>query len=674
MQMHVRVVVIAVVATLLLATLLLCTTTAEGWTTRRRRGACAIYNTLGQATLFQNFDPYVDYSNATFTTVLRAFQREAIISNLAHPLLPPRSVVDVSAAQQRQVWQRVTEVVLRALNAFIQRGTREGTLPAHRHVAEEVPPPFRRTAFCPVQFTVSRLEWLEVLHRPHKTYGFQVEWVLTRRRAAGQGAAAWRVQRVRIRGNVPQEQLELATGGAPQGARHADLQHAHAHTVMRPPTRVRQLLQERHDREYADVLQSQHYCVDQPQYTRRLTCIADKDEFGRPKPRGTWDRPCRTNDECPFYEANQNYPNQRGGCRNGRCEMPINVRRIGFRQYDRRDAYQPFCHNCKNAGFSCCASQAARKDPVYSQLVSPDYVFSGDQLARSRHADMLRERGMVVHPKIVAIVPTDVFQDYTAFLGKRDPRLVTDFYGTRRDVAELILLQRALYLGGSTTDISIQEGELTYLAIKETLTASDTIHMSGTTVWQVDFVDDAQDVRLSDPLVRVGEFEAGIYMLPERAKRVQTPADVRNLEFVSSKQWTVDWRTLRDLKPRAVFDVPQWHTMTQMVTSGRVDALLAPFQSTPQMELVLQEDGKKGGKGDSTAPRKRTVLHPVRGIKMGLSGSRHFAIANNPGSKKVLFQLNAGLQRMRKDEEIVNAYRESGFFHSRVRRWKKLPA
>ena len=144
-----------------------------------------------------------------------------------------------------------------------------------------------------------------------------------------------------------------------------------------------------------------------------------------------------------------------------------------------------------------------------------------------------------------------------------------------------------------------------------------------------------------------------------------TVSDIRNMTFVSSKQWTVDWKTLEDLAPRAVFDTAQWADMTQMVFSGTVDALLAPFQSAEGMKLDITDD----------AGKTQTML-PVQGYKIGLSGTRHFAVANNPGSKKLLFQLNAGIQEMRKmrgGDAISRAYRECGFFNSAVRKWRRLP-
>ena len=95
---------------------------------------------------------------------------------------------------------------------------------------------------------------------------------------------------------------------------------------------------------------------------------------------GVWDKPCVNNQECPFYKANKNYSNRRGGCINGYCEMPKNIKRVGYKYYDTKN--KPFCHNCKNKDclgeecFTCCEEQYDRKK--YPFLKSADFVFEND--------------------------------------------------------------------------------------------------------------------------------------------------------------------------------------------------------------------------------------------------------------------------------------------------------
>ena len=96
---------------------------------------------------------------------------------------------------------------------------------------------------------------------------------------------------------------------------------------------------------------------------------------------GVFDKPCNNNNECPFYKKNKNYENNRGGCVKGFCEMPLNIERVGYKNY--RTNTKPFCHNCNIDGclgddcFTCCEEQ--KNDP---NLNSPDYMFNNDSLER----------------------------------------------------------------------------------------------------------------------------------------------------------------------------------------------------------------------------------------------------------------------------------------------------
>ena len=96
---------------------------------------------------------------------------------------------------------------------------------------------------------------------------------------------------------------------------------------------------------------------------------------------GVWDKPCEKNTDCPFFKSNRNYDNERGGCINGYCEMPINVKRRGYQYYDSSEP--PFCHNCEREGcfgadcFTCCQEQATNKFK-YPKIKSPDFMFLND--------------------------------------------------------------------------------------------------------------------------------------------------------------------------------------------------------------------------------------------------------------------------------------------------------
>lgn len=73
-----------------------------------------------------------------------------------------------------------------------------------------------------------------------------------------------------------------------------------------------------------------------------------------------WDRRCTSHAECPFFEKND--ASYRGGCSNGYCEMPLNVKRTSYRTYELSDSSYPFCKGCKESlskedMLACCKSR-----------------------------------------------------------------------------------------------------------------------------------------------------------------------------------------------------------------------------------------------------------------------------------------------------------------------------
>jgi hypothetical protein len=111
---------------------------------------------------------------------------------------------------------------------------------------------------------------------------------------------------------------------------------------------------------------------------------------------GIWDAPCQVNADCPFYQANKNYPNEFGKCNKdtGKCEMPVGVIPIGFKQFGK---LEPQCYNCNmdSKDNRCCSIQAAN-----AKMKSPDYIFMGDDAIRRQFSEVLGKNGLKVNPSI----------------------------------------------------------------------------------------------------------------------------------------------------------------------------------------------------------------------------------------------------------------------------------
>ncbi len=124
-------------------------------------------------------------------------------------------------------------------------------------------------------------------------------------------------------------------------------------------------------------LENQFVCFEDQSITDKNICEGDKNIDGTSKPKYTWDRRCVNNSECDFYLSNKNYLNKRGGCKNGFCELPLGLKRKGFRKYELSNTSYPICIGCKesDAQKDCCKKQET--DPSFS---SPNYAFDGDLL------------------------------------------------------------------------------------------------------------------------------------------------------------------------------------------------------------------------------------------------------------------------------------------------------
>uniref|UniRef100_A0A6C0LAL6 Uncharacterized protein n=1 Tax=viral metagenome TaxID=1070528 RepID=A0A6C0LAL6_9ZZZZ len=116
-------------------------------------------------------------------------------------------------------------------------------------------------------------------------------------------------------------------------------------------------------------------CYGNGEIKNKFECDSYYNIDGTPKPYySLWDKRCAVNEDCPYYKANTNYPNNRGGCINGGfCEFPVGVKRLGFTKYTDTDLNTPLCYNCNDP-------QDKGKPPK-----KPDYVFENDFEEREKY-------------------------------------------------------------------------------------------------------------------------------------------------------------------------------------------------------------------------------------------------------------------------------------------------
>jgi len=240
-------------------------------------------------------------------------------------------------------------------------------------------------------------------------------------------------------------------------------------------------------------------------------------------------------------------------------------------------------------------------------------------------------------------IETDTYHHAQQLIAEQGILNVKDFTGkdSRRDVIEFILIQQALALGGSKIDFSFTLGNYDARNIK--LVQSGMLLVNFDSMW-LSYIENLQDeVYISEPIIRKGEYWAGLYTSTdnERALQVKTLADLQKLSVISSKNWHVDWKTLTELKPRALIHDEEWLSMAKLVSLQWVDIMLAPFNSS--IPFTYQDDGYK--------------IIAIDGIKIALNDSRHFVISKkHPKGKETYIALQKGLKILRERGAIEKAF------------------
>jgi hypothetical protein len=126
-------------------------------------------------------------------------------------------------------------------------------------------------------------------------------------------------------------------------------------------------------------------------YYSRESCESNYDFYGKQKDVGIYDTPCKNDSECPFFKINKNYENNFGKCmENGNCELPLNVKKVGYRYFLTNDESYPLCYNCNSSTYNlsknldnCCKEQNNKEK--YDYLKSPDYAFEDDYNVRKNY-------------------------------------------------------------------------------------------------------------------------------------------------------------------------------------------------------------------------------------------------------------------------------------------------
>jgi hypothetical protein len=243
----------------------------------------------------------------------------------------------------------------------------------------------------------------------------------------------------------------------------------------------------------------------------------------------------------------------------------------------------------------------------------------------------------------------DVYQDYQSFLNGRNVLEITEFNSSfmRRDVADMVVLQQALQLGGFTQSFEYLPGKVNFRNTK--MLENGELLLSFDTYWLSDATKLSDKVYISHPIVKRGHYMAGIYASPNNSKvfSIKTLDDLKQLTAVSTPKWHTDWTTLSALPLKELIREDEWLSQARMVHMQWVDFMLMPFYPSADGSFELEQ----------------IKLNLVPGVAVLLDDSRHFVISKtHPQGKAAYTALNKGLALLEQQGRIEQLYSQAGFF------------
>ena len=261
---------------------------------------------------------------------------------------------------------------------------------------------------------------------------------------------------------------------------------------------------------------------------------------------------------------------------------------------------------------------------------------------------MVWSQAAVAQNVVELYIRDDVLEDYLAFVADRDVLDIKKFSGRtiRRDVVDMIIAQQAMAIGGFKRDYQYHAGKVNFRNTR--LLQQGKLLISFDSYWLADAEELQQDVYISDPVIRRGEYVAGIYtgMQNQAILKVNNLAQLQQFSAISTPLWRTDWRTIQSLGLSKVLREDEWISMARMVSNGWVDFMLMPLYRS----------------GHEIYELENIRLQPVPGVVVLLNDSRHFVISkHHPDGKAAFDAIQIGLAALREQGRILKAYQQAGF-------------
>lgn len=252
------------------------------------------------------------------------------------------------------------------------------------------------------------------------------------------------------------------------------------------------------------------------------------------------------------------------------------------------------------------------------------------------------------HASILIYIRDDVLQNYERFLAGRSVHDVDEFTSefVRRDVVDMVLAQQAIKLGGFNGLFEYASGRVNFRNTR--LLESGMLLMSFDSYWMSDAEAMEDFIYVSKPVIRKGEYYAGIFASPKHPSifNVNSVDELRQYTAASTPRWRTDWQTLDALSLRELIREDEWVSQAQMVSKMLVDFIMMPFHVSNSETYKLDN----------------IELKPIPKVALLLNDSRHFVVSKkHPLGEEVFAALSAGLKQLRQNGRVERAYREAGF-------------
>lgn len=265
----------------------------------------------------------------------------------------------------------------------------------------------------------------------------------------------------------------------------------------------------------------------------------------------------------------------------------------------------------------------------------------------------------------IILVPAEVVDGFRDFRGSRQIADIrnysfsTDYISRHQDpftnleVVELVLLVQALQLGGLKGEIKIKPASAH--AMMRRVEKGEAI-LGGVSIWRERTDTRTKSLWVSDPIIRQGEFELGLYSCGQPVPIIDL-ADLRQYKLSSHADWPMVTELLQSLEQADLSLSSDWSTVVKQTCNGMSDLVAAPFTNSAGLSLQHLDE----------------LLTPVPGVKLKVGGTRHFVISRlHPKGKRAYFSLQRGLRKLRLKGNIARAMRQSGFLHRAAADWTFL--